>query len=258
MRHLKILPIIAIALLAACKSTVPQSESLLEERVSPVIENGVSSASENRVSSALEFTPESSSSSSSSITGLPKMWYEDPIDTSFDEIDLREFGNYYPLFCFNLPEDDNSQKDSLTLLRLAECSLTSAIYYVLADDRSIDPWGCDWHSQVADCEVQFNDNKLLFNVLSEAKFVKTSVTIADGIATIQEDLSKTKIAEFCNFHKNDPKVAHVECFDRTIIYTMKEKFIIDNMNNLVDDFKSICDFWQIRAKAHCEIPNGEN
>ena len=34
MRHLKILPIIAIALLAACKSTVPQSESLLEEHIS--------------------------------------------------------------------------------------------------------------------------------------------------------------------------------------------------------------------------------
>lgn len=34
MRHLKILPIIAIALLAACKSTVPQSQSLLEEHIS--------------------------------------------------------------------------------------------------------------------------------------------------------------------------------------------------------------------------------
>ena len=34
MRFLKILPIIAIAFLAACKSTVPQSERLLEERVS--------------------------------------------------------------------------------------------------------------------------------------------------------------------------------------------------------------------------------
>lgn len=250
MKILKILPIIVIALLAACKSTVPQSESLLEERVSPVIESSVSSA--------LEFTPESSSSSSSSITGLPKMWYEDPIDTSFDEIDLRDLGNYYPLYCFNLPEDENSQKDSLTLLRQAECSLTSAIGYGLTHDRSIDPWDCDWHSQVADCKVQFNDNKLLFNVLSEAKFVKTSVTIADGIATIQENISKTNIAEFCNFHKNDPKVAHVECFDRTIIYTMKEKFIIDNMKNLVDDFKSICGFWLTKDKSHCEIPNGDN
>lgn len=44
MRHLKILPIIAITLLAACKSTVPQSESLLEERVSPAQENRSSSA----------------------------------------------------------------------------------------------------------------------------------------------------------------------------------------------------------------------
>ena len=44
MRHLKILPIIAIALLAACKSTVPQSESLLEEHVSTAQENRSSSA----------------------------------------------------------------------------------------------------------------------------------------------------------------------------------------------------------------------
>ena len=258
MKLLKIIPIIAVAFLAACKSTVPQSESLLEERVSPVIESGDSFASESRVSSALELTPESSSCSSSSITGLPKMWYEDPIDTSFDEIDLRDFGNSFPLCCINLPEDDNSQKDSLKSFRQAECSLMHAIYYVLADDRSIDPWGCDWHSQVADCKVQFNDNKLLFNVLSEAEHIKTSVTIADGIATIQENLSETKIAEFCNFHKNDPKVAHVECFNRTIIYTMKEKFIIDNMNNLFDDFKYLCGLWLTKDKAHCEIPNGDN
>ena len=44
MRHLKILPIIAIALLAACKSTVPQTESLLEEHVSTAQENRSSSA----------------------------------------------------------------------------------------------------------------------------------------------------------------------------------------------------------------------
>ena len=44
MKHLKILPIIAIALLAACKSTVPQTESLLEEHVSTAQENRSSSA----------------------------------------------------------------------------------------------------------------------------------------------------------------------------------------------------------------------
>jgi uncharacterized lipoprotein YajG len=44
MRHLKILPIIAIALLAACKSTVPQTESLLEEHVSTAQENRSNSA----------------------------------------------------------------------------------------------------------------------------------------------------------------------------------------------------------------------
>lgn len=255
MKLLKIIPIIAVAFLAACKSTVPQSGSLPEERVSPVIESGDSSAQ--------EFTPESSSSSSSSITGLPKMWYEDPIDTSFDEIDLRDFGNSFPLCCINLPEDDNSQKDSLKSFRQAECSLEQAIDYALAHDRSIDdPLGCNWHSQVADCKVQFNDNKLLFNVLSEAKHIKTSVTLADGIATIQENfsnfISETKFAEFCNFHKNDPNVAHVECFNRAIIYTMKEKFIIDKMNNLFDDFKYLCGLWLTKDKAHCEIPNGDN
>jgi hypothetical protein len=44
MRHLKILPIIAITLLAACKSTVPQIESLLEEHVSSAGEICSSSA----------------------------------------------------------------------------------------------------------------------------------------------------------------------------------------------------------------------
>ena len=43
MKHLKNLPIIAFALLAACKSTVPQSESLLEEHVSSAQENSSSS-----------------------------------------------------------------------------------------------------------------------------------------------------------------------------------------------------------------------
>ena len=44
MRFLKILPIISIAFLAACKSTVPQSERLLEERVSTTQGNSSSSA----------------------------------------------------------------------------------------------------------------------------------------------------------------------------------------------------------------------
>lgn len=44
MRFLKILPIIAIAFLAACKSTVPQTESLLREGVSPAQGNSSSSA----------------------------------------------------------------------------------------------------------------------------------------------------------------------------------------------------------------------
>ena len=44
MKLLKILPIIVIALLAASKSTVPQSESLLEERVSLAQGNSSSSA----------------------------------------------------------------------------------------------------------------------------------------------------------------------------------------------------------------------
>lgn len=44
MSHLKILPLIAFAFLAACKSTVPQSESLLDECVSLAQENSSSSA----------------------------------------------------------------------------------------------------------------------------------------------------------------------------------------------------------------------
>ena len=46
MKFVKILPIIVIALFAACRSTVPQSESLLKERVSITTESNSSVAVE--------------------------------------------------------------------------------------------------------------------------------------------------------------------------------------------------------------------
>ena len=44
MKIIKIIPLITLVFLAACKSTVPQSERLLEERVSPAGEISSSSA----------------------------------------------------------------------------------------------------------------------------------------------------------------------------------------------------------------------
>ena len=250
MKFVKILPIIAIALLAACRSTVPQSESLLEECVSSSGEISSSSVTEYAQESGISSTPESSSNFSSS--SLPIAW-----DDLMDSLTLEDVA-YYPFFCFNLPEDSPSPKDTVKILRLAECSLKHAIYYALADDkRFIGPWDCGTWSDVAACKVQFKDNKLLLNVLSEERRVKTSVTIADGIATIQEKfssiMSETKFDEFCNFHKNDSNVAHVECFDKTIIYTMKEKFIINDMKVLVDDFDFLCRGWLAINRPHCEM-----
>ena len=43
MKIIKIIPLIALVFLAACKSTVPQSEHLLEEHISPAIENSSNS-----------------------------------------------------------------------------------------------------------------------------------------------------------------------------------------------------------------------
>ena len=60
MRFLKILPIIAIAFLAACKSTVPQSERLLEERVSITTESSSSVAVEVDFSKPRFLSPEDS------------------------------------------------------------------------------------------------------------------------------------------------------------------------------------------------------
>ena len=60
MKFVKILPIIVIALLAACRSTVPQSESLLEERVSITTESNSSVAVEVDFSKPRFLSPEDS------------------------------------------------------------------------------------------------------------------------------------------------------------------------------------------------------
>ena len=53
MKIIKIIPLITLVFLAACKSTVPQSEHLLEERISPAIESSSSSV-EMSVNSSTE------------------------------------------------------------------------------------------------------------------------------------------------------------------------------------------------------------
>ena len=60
MKILKILPIIVIAFLAACRSTVPQSERLLEERVSITTESSSSVAVEVDFSKPRFLSPEDS------------------------------------------------------------------------------------------------------------------------------------------------------------------------------------------------------
>lgn len=60
MKIFKLLPIIAIALLAACRSTVPQSESLLEEHTSSIVESSSSVAVEVDFSKPRFLSPEDS------------------------------------------------------------------------------------------------------------------------------------------------------------------------------------------------------
>ena len=60
MKIFKRLPIIAIVLLAACRSTVPQSESLLEEHTSSIVESSSSVAVEVDFSKPRFLSPEDS------------------------------------------------------------------------------------------------------------------------------------------------------------------------------------------------------
>lgn len=60
MKIFKLLPIIAIVLLAACRSTVPQSESLLEEHTSSIVESSSSVAVEVDFSKPRFLSPEDS------------------------------------------------------------------------------------------------------------------------------------------------------------------------------------------------------
>jgi hypothetical protein len=239
MIFLKILPIIAIVLLAACKSTVPQTESLLDEHVSMVQES---------ISSSVELSLQNECPE----IEIPSWNIEDIEHNGLPQTKCELWQGC--MYCWDPVNEDELKKDSVIRLRLTKQSLTEAIHYAL--DRDDDVNYCGVNRFVSECKVQLNDNKLQMNVLSENKRLQTSMTITNGVATVQEeftsDFKETIFAEICNFHKNNPKASHVECLDKTIIYTMKEKFIIDDMNVLDSEFQDVCRWWLREECYACE------
>ena len=213
MKILKILPIIAITLLAACKSTVPQTESLLEEHVSTAGE----------------------------------------ISSSSDEIAKPKYAN---------------PKDSVERFEQAMDSMIYAALHFIAKDNNYNPCGCS--QGVQSCSVLFNGNlldysselksngindQLQLNVLSVLKNVKTSLTISNETAFVREEFSDyykdTKLAEFCVFHKNDPKVKNVECIDKVITFSLNDNYRDIDLKTLAKELYSYCDLWQSRVCARC-------
>ena len=239
MKLVKILPIIAITLLAACKSTVPQTESLLEEHVSSAGEISSSSAESSTQNKCPEIEIPSWNIEDIEHNGLPQtkcvLWQG-------------------CMYCWDPVNEDELKKDSVMRLRLTKKSLTEAIHYALNRDDYVNYCGVDRF--VSECKVQLNDNKLQMNVLSDNKRLQTSMTITNGVATAQEkftsDFEEKIFAEICNFHKNNPKATHVECLDKTIIYTMKEKFFIDDMNVLANEFQDVCRWWLTKSRSTCD------
>jgi len=258
----KLIPVITVALLAACKSTVPQSESLLEEHVS--------SAGEISSSSITELIPESSSSfsSSSSAIVLPIAWDTLTLD---DDIDFGDTCIIWGrLFCWNY---DELQKDSLLNFRIAEYSLLSSLYHALHYGASVYfQESCGGTFLISACEVLYKDNKLQLNASSAGSVVTISVTITKGLATIQEKINysqKELFDRICSYHKEDPKIEHVECIEKTITPYMKYRTITFNIKNnfsdndlkiLADELdKEACDTWHGElSRSQCYFGNGEN
>ena len=195
MKLLKILPIIAITLLAACKSTVPQTESLLEEHVS--------SAGE--------------------------------ISSSSDEIAKSKYAN---------------PKDSVERFEQAKDSLLfAALYILIHKDGGARIFSCGGRGpDILSCDVQIDENILRLNALSVLQNIKTSITISKGIATVREEFTNhfkdAELAEFCKFHKNDPKVKHVEHIDNVITFTLEDDFSDIDLGNLAHKLKEDCNLME--------------
>ena len=253
MKILKILPIIAIALLAACKSTVPQSERLLEEHIS--------SAGEICSNSVTELIPESSSSfsSSSSAIVLPIAWDTLTLD---DHIDFGDTCIMWgSLFCWNY---DELLKDSLLNFRIAEYSLLSSLYHALHQGALVYfQESCGGTFLISACEVLYKDNKLQLNASSAGSVVTISVTITKGLATIQEKINysqKELFDRICSYHKEDPKIEHVECIENTITFTIKNNFSDNDLKILANELdKEACNAWHMdNTRSQCYFGNVEN
>ena len=257
MKILKILPIIVIALLAACKSTVPQTESLLEEHVSSAGEICSSSVTEYAQESGISSTPESSSNFSSS--SLPIAWDTLTLDDDIDFGDTCIMSGR--LFCWNY---DELLKDSLLNLRIAEHSLLSHLNHALYQGAYVYfQESCGGTFLISACEVLYKDNKLQLNASSAGSVVTISVTITKGLATIQEEINysqKELFDRICSYHKEDPKIEHVECIENTITFTIKNNFSDNDLKILANELdKEACDTWRMdKTRSQCYFGNGEN
>ena len=94
------------------------------------------------------------------------------LDSAFQAY-AKEFESHN---CRNRPEN--------LKLKAAKDSLEGAIFPVLLTDKNIS--GCGFDQDVSSCKVLLKDDKIQLKVLSEEKKVKTTVNIANGIATVQE------------------------------------------------------------------------
>ena len=262
MKLFKILSIIAVAMLAACKSTVPQAESLLEERVSSAGEISSSSVTEYTQERGISSTPESSSNFSSS--SLPIAW-DDLMDSLTFLDDHIDFGDTCimsgSIFCWNY---DELLKDSLLNLRIAEHSLLSHLNHALHQGAYVYfQESCGGTFLISACEVLYKDNKLQLNASSAGSVVTISVTITKGLATIQEKINysqKELFDRICSYHKEDPKIEHVESIENTITFTIKNNFSDNDLKILANELdKEACDTWRMDiTRSQCYFGNGEN
>jgi hypothetical protein len=145
-------------------------------------------------------------------------------------------------------------------LKAAKDSLEQAIFPVLLTDKNIS--GCGFDQDVSSCKVLLKDDKIQLNVLSEEKNVKTTVNIANGIATVQEKFTShyndADLAKFCQLHQNDKKVKDVKCVNKTIIYTLKDNFNDIDLKNLEDELYCQCVRWLTFNHSYCGQRSDEN
>lgn len=170
------------------------------------------------------------------------------LDSAFQAFD-KEYESHN---CRNRPEN--------LKLKAAKDSLEQAIFPVLLTDKNIS--GCGFDHDVSSCKVLLKDDKIQLNVLSEEKNVKTTVNIANGIATVQEEFTShyndAELAEFCKFHQIDKKVKDVKCINKTIIYTVKYNFSDIELKNLEDELYCQCVRWLTFNHSYCGQRSDEN